>query len=204
MTQYYSQAEQDKWVCEILDFKKDGYFVEIGAYDGIESSNTYFVEKELGWKGICIEPAPHIFDKLAANRKSVNLKVAVMDYKGTIYFGEDTVSETPNRHLVDCDTLDNLLTANNAPLNIDYMSVDIEGCEYRALKDFPFNKWNVTLLTIEHNSYKDGPEKKNQLFELLTNRGFMRIVDDAKDPRGLPFEDWYVNKSFLDKIPLIV
>lgn len=204
MTQYYSQAEQDKWVCEILDFKKDGYFVEIGAYDGIESSNTYFVEKELGWEGICIEPAPHIFDKLAANRKSTNLKVAVMDYKGTIYFGEDTVSETPNRHLVDCDTLDNILTANNAPRDIDYMSVDIEGCEYRALKDFPFDKWNVTLLTVEHNSYRDGNEKKNQLFELLTNRGFLRIVDDAKDPRGLPFEDWYVNKSFLDKIPLIV
>ncbi len=36
---YYSQSNQDKWVAEFLEFKKNGYFIEVGAYDGIQTSN---------------------------------------------------------------------------------------------------------------------------------------------------------------------
>ena len=53
--QFYSQVGQDKWVCEYFNYKKGGFFLDIGAADGITINNTYYLEKELEWKGICIE-----------------------------------------------------------------------------------------------------------------------------------------------------
>ena len=53
---YHSQLSQDRWVNTILGGKRDGFFVELGASDGVFMSNSLFFERELGWKGICIEP----------------------------------------------------------------------------------------------------------------------------------------------------
>jgi hypothetical protein len=120
-----------------------------------------------------------------------------MDYTGECYFGEDTVTSYPNRRSVKCDTLENILVKSAAPSNIDYISLDVEGCEYVTLKNFPFDKYNISLMTIEHNLYRDGDSKKKELFKLLASKGFIRTVEDAPDPRGLPYEDWYINSEFL-------
>src|SRR6266849_2588341 len=61
----------------LLHGKRDGVFVDVGAYDGIALSNTYYFEKELGWSGICIEPNPLAFESLSQNRKCVSLNCGV-------------------------------------------------------------------------------------------------------------------------------
>jgi len=63
MSSYYSELGQDKFV-EQLFFKgkTDGFFVELGATDGVYNSNTLFFEK-LGWKGLLIEPIPWYFEE---------------------------------------------------------------------------------------------------------------------------------------------
>jgi len=53
---------QDVFVAELLSFKKNGVFVDIGANDGVTISNTWYFEKELGWDGIAIEPIPQIYE----------------------------------------------------------------------------------------------------------------------------------------------
>ena len=63
---FVSQIGQDKWVLEKKRFKKRGYFIDIGAADGLYLSNTYILEKKFGWKGICVEPA----NKIKALRKN--------------------------------------------------------------------------------------------------------------------------------------
>lgn len=64
-SQFYSQAGQDKYLIEnIYKNKEKGFFIDIGAHDGITYSNTYYLEKELGWSGICIEPNPKIYKQL--------------------------------------------------------------------------------------------------------------------------------------------
>jgi FkbM family methyltransferase len=69
---YYSQIGQDIWVIERLyPGKSSGYFVDVGAYDGIEFSNTYALENEHGWRGICVEADPLNFRKLSQNRGCV-------------------------------------------------------------------------------------------------------------------------------------
>jgi hypothetical protein len=66
-----SQLGQDKIVDEYLHQKRNGVFVDIGAYDGVTFSNTLMLERERGWTGICIEPLPDIFAELRKNRGCV-------------------------------------------------------------------------------------------------------------------------------------
>lgn len=187
--QYFSQAGQDKWVCETLDFKKGGFFVEIGAYDGIQTSNTYVLEKSLGWGGICIEANPSAFSKLQKNRSSINTSVAVSTYKGFCGFGSDSIIS--NQGTTPCDTLSNILLDCGAPNYIDYISLDVEGLEWDILNTFDFNKWKVNLWTIEHNLYCRGAEQKEKIYKTMVLNGFERVVEDVLADGRLAFEDWY-------------
>ena len=58
MLNYKSKEGQDKWVVKMIGEKRDGFFVDIGAANGIIHSNSYVFEKDLNWKGICVEPNP--------------------------------------------------------------------------------------------------------------------------------------------------
>ena len=77
---YYGRHGQDKYLNEeVFGRKRHGVFVDLGAYDGIESSNTLFFEESLGWGGVCVEPLPDAFAKLQLNRRSLCLNVCASD-----------------------------------------------------------------------------------------------------------------------------
>ena len=63
-----SQIGQDLWVIDTLNFKKNGYFLDLGALDGKTHSNSLMLEKKYGWNGICIEANPEVFPMLSSNR----------------------------------------------------------------------------------------------------------------------------------------
>ena len=69
--EYKSQHKQDEFVVNYFKGKKNGVFVDIGAHDGITLSNTYVLEKELGWTGICVEPMDHEYKKLTECRNCI-------------------------------------------------------------------------------------------------------------------------------------
>jgi FkbM family methyltransferase len=217
---YYSQFGQDKWVLGQTCFKKDGYFIDIGAYDGIISSNTYVLEKYYGWRGICAEPGK-INDELKKNRSCfIEEKLIFSDSGKKIKFLEnnyqsgalDYLSEKYKNNMefseVESLTLFDLLKKFNAPKEIDYISIDTEGTEYEIIKDFPFKDYNIRLITIEHNKYtgnNNNAIKKQKIFNLLIKNGYKRVghrffsicfalykhhIIYAED-----IEDWYVLKS---------
>jgi FkbM family methyltransferase len=198
---YYSQSGQDKWVIDYYNHKTDGYFIEVGAYDGIQTSNTFSLEKYLNWNGICIEANPTIFQKLNNNRKSKNINCAINNFNGECFFDVDKVSS--NGIKVNCDTLNNTLLKNNCPKKIDYLSLDIEGYEIIALENLDFEYFEIGLITVEHNSYLVGEDNKNKIFDFLSSKGFTRVFDDVlcedKNPLWYkkPYEDWYVNNKLL-------
>ena len=198
---FYSQSGQDKWVCDFFNYKKNGYFVEVGAYDGIQTSNTYYLEKELGWNGICIEANLEIFKILKQNRQSNNINVAVSSNKGLCNFNGDRINTFG--HVVECDTLNSILYNNSCKQKIDYLSLDIEGMEYEALKSLDFNYWYIKLITVEHNLYCTNDIEKNKIYDLLSSKNFERVIEDVKclDPNPIwfnkPYEDWYVNRNIL-------
>lgn len=77
---YYARSGQDKYLNEeIFKNKRNGIFVDLGAYDGVESSNTLFFEESMGWSGLCIEPLPHIFTNLVKYRRSISINVCASE-----------------------------------------------------------------------------------------------------------------------------
>lgn len=90
---YYSQIDQDKYYIEnIVKFKKNGFFLDIGAHDGLYTSNTATLELEYGWQGICVEANPFLINSLKQNRpNSVIYNVAVWNSVKEIEF------EIPNK-----------------------------------------------------------------------------------------------------------
>lgn len=193
---FYSQAGQDEWVYNLI--RNKGFFVDVGAYDGVQTSNTYFLEQK-GWEGICIEANADVFKKLVKNRRSTNVNQAVTDHSGVCMFGIDKIG---GNNSIECNTLNNILKDYGCPKEIDYLSLDIEGHELNVLSCFDFDKWKVKLITVEHNLYLEGSERKNKIFKLLTSKGFTRVKEDVKclDTNPLyfnqPYEDWYAKNTF--------
>jgi hypothetical protein len=60
LARFYSQMGQDKWVSEaVFPGVNHGFFIDVGSGDGTRMSNTKALE-EKGWRGICIDPRPHV------------------------------------------------------------------------------------------------------------------------------------------------
>lgn len=208
---FKSQAGQDQFVYEnFFSHKKDGFFLDIGAHDGVSFSNTYFFEKELGWKGICFEPLPHLFAQLRACRNCVCINACVSDTEGTVPFLHlDSCDEMlsgmcctyDQRQLKtvmhDIDTLGgqcNILQLPSVNLNkvlkehtithIDFLSLDTEGSELEILKSIDFSMITIDVIAVENNFN----EPHVQTF--LESKGFILITH-------LHVDDIYIRADFI-------
>ena len=207
-TGYYSQLGQDRWVLrDVFKFKKKGYFVDLGAADGIDLSNTYILEK-IGWKGICIEADSKNFAALIRNRKGINEQACVLDsVKEVVFVAADDPAFGETSHLfggvkeyltahkpkgtevkMTTVTLEMVLRKYGAPKVIDYLSIDVEGAEYTVLKNFPFHKYRFKVMTVEHNAHLDGPGARDALRVLLGSNHY-RLV------KALEWEDWFMREG---------
>jgi len=206
----YAQLNQDIIVLLYTGFKKGGYFVEFGATNGVELSNTYLLEKEYNWDGILAEPAKAWHEELAENR-NVNIDFScvwtksdevlsfdMVDGSGAVYSTISSFRDNDsnggireNRTTYDVDTisLNDLLKKHNAPKKIDYLSIDTEGSEFDILNNFDFGAYDVSIITCEHN----GTEYRKKIFELLTRHGFVRKFTEYSK-----FDDWYFHQSLFD------
>lgn len=202
--EHYSQIGQDIDVLNFYKNKTNGFFVEIGASDGIHISNTYLLEKNYNWKGICVEPIPKNYEALCKNRpnsfccdmaiyseshKSVVFDVADCDLLSGISDFIDchkqTVDAKKTQIVVMTLTLNDLLEKYNSPLFIDYLSLDTEGSELEILKAFDFNKYTFGLIDVEHN-YEE--PKRTEIRTLLTSNGYIHR-------RHNDFDDSYQHSS---------
>ena len=74
----YAEHLNDLFVLETLGEKR-GYFVEAGALDGVQVSNTLLLEESYGWTGICVEPDPQLYAELVENRTCICEQVCLYD-----------------------------------------------------------------------------------------------------------------------------
>ena len=200
-----SQLFQDLFVLEILNWKKRGYFVEFGATNGLDLSNTHLLEKEFFWTGILAEPGKNWHHQLRSNRDAyisekcvwktsgqmINFNESVYPEFSTIdhlthFDGIDISRSNRKRYFVETTTLLDLLTDANAPTIIDYLSIDTEGSEYEILKEFEFSKYQFAVITVEHNHN----ENEIKIDELLNKNGYSRVHREVSD-----FDGWYLHKT---------
>ncbi len=200
----YSQLYQDLFVQYILNDKKSGFFVEFGATDGITLSNTYLLEKKYGWKGVLAEPAKIWHSKLSRNRTAHIDTRCVWSQSGEVLqFSEvsdaaeiSTLTSftelnkqsaaSDNVYEVLTISLNDLLDTANAPKLIDYLSVDTEGSEYEILRNFDFERWDVSVISVEHNFFPI----RDKIYQLLKSKGYVR-----KFPLLSRWDDWYVKSD---------
>ena len=71
MKSYAPENLNDLFVLETLGKERGGYFVEAGALDGVQASNTLLLEEDYGWTGICVEPDPQLYAELVENRTCI-------------------------------------------------------------------------------------------------------------------------------------
>lgn len=70
----YAQLNQDTHVAKILNNMTGGFFVESGAFDGVHISNSWYLETQLGWKGLLVEANPHLYRKIIdKSRRNVSV-----------------------------------------------------------------------------------------------------------------------------------
>lgn len=206
---YYSQIGQDKWVQSILGNKPGGFFIELGGGDGVEYSNTLFFERELNWNGICIEPNPLFKDKIRKNRNCNICYNCVSDIDDAeIDFAlcgllsgvlETSEKETTKDRIikVKTKTMKSILSDFNAPKIIDYLSLDVEGHEYKILQSFPFHEYIIKCITVEHNEPHYGPKKRNDIRILLEKNGYIFVKgnDDVMNWKHGPIDDYYIHST---------
>lgn len=197
-----SQFLQDLFVLNTLDFKRDGYFIEFGATNGIDLSNSYLLEKKFNWHGILAEPSRNWHKELRDNRTShINTECVWKKSGEKLLFLEanigeySSLSQTANndrnfhkrkrakKYDVTTISLNDLLLKYEAPKEIDYLSIDTEGSEFEILENFDFNKHNIKVVTCEHN-YTDNREK---IFSLMCKNGYNRVYQEISQ-----CDDWYV------------
>lgn len=146
---------------DIFKSKANGFFIELGANDGLIQSNTAFFEFNRGWKGVLIEPSQIAYNKCVKNRPNstcFNLACVSNNYKEDIIQGDFNGSlmasvngkRNNTNTLIDCkvSTLESILDSVNAS-TIDFLSLDTEGYEYDILCGLNLNKYRPKYMLIE-------------------------------------------------------
>lgn len=197
---YYSQDAQDRFLHEhVFHHFRNGYFVDVGAYDGKNINNTLFYENTYGWTGMNFEPLPPIYARLIKNRpKCLNFNFAINDKEGEFDFYNNTQMTTMLSGLVvhydprhknrldqanaDDHNATSLIRVRARPLRdifeehkvkrVNYLSIDVEGAEKAVLDSIDFDKVFIDVIGFENN-YNDSATEN--IKKMLESKGFNYI-----------------------------
>jgi FkbM family methyltransferase len=179
-----------------------GYFVDIGANDGVTFSNTYFFENH-GWQGVCVEPIPEVFEKLIRNRKCKCLSGVISDnnaeYAKLLHVtGSEMLSgivDNLEQKYLERINQENaggteILEVKNYNFNqvientkIDYLSIDTEGSEFPILQSIDFTKFAIKVISVENNY------QTNDIRIFLKTKGFKYLKTIGAD-------EIYINQRY--------
>lgn len=223
-TQAVSPAKRDTPTpCEIPKsaMGKQYKYVEIGADNGQKFSNTFFLDKQLGWEGICVEPRPAIFDELKENRPNChNVNAVVSTSPGPFEFyqydkstwhrqmsglkgssGINRDFESAQRYAQKEKTTVESIQIESVTFTelfrqhdfkrIEFMSVDVEGAELEVLKAIDYDAVSIRFIVTEGRS----PSVK----QFLLGKGFeIRKPSDMKmTPPKNNHDTWFQNPNYV-------
>ena len=212
-----SQLYQDMFASFIIGNKFDKTFLEFGATNGIDLSNSYTLEKYLNWKGVLSEPSPQWYDELKKNRPHINIITECIwseSNKELNFFVSDVGVLSSLEDFKESDkismpgnTKERLKSGKNTTVKTislndviekqfdyktpSYISVDTEGSEYEILKNFNFKKYRPLVFTVEHNF----TELQLKIDELMYLNEYIRVFKSLTT-----FDAWYITKEIFEEI----
>jgi len=203
----HSSKYEDLVAAHLLSFKKGGFFVEIGAGNGVTGSNTLLFERFFDYTGLLVEPAKIFHAQLFANRPQALISTnPIFDRSGVVIDFQETTIPTLStfKEFLDKDknsknrkisnsyrlltiSLNELFSSFKVPKDIDFLSIDTEGTEFMILNSFNFKGYRIKVICVEHN-YTDN---RNKIHKLLTKNKFRRRFDQISG-----INDFYVNEDY--------
>lgn len=198
-----SQLGQDIFALTAAGGTSPGFFVEFGAGDGTELSNTYLLESECGWDGILAEPNPAYAEQIRASRTaridsrcvwsesglSVKLKQAgyltsMETHVFTDHHAQARMNAPGGWFTAETVSLIDLLEQHDAPKRIAFLSIDTEGSEFDILSSFPWNgAYQFRAIAVEHNY----AENRSRVSDLLLSHGYIQVGLEVSK-----HDDWFV------------
>ena len=175
---YYGLFKLDRKIAPFLP-KSDGFYVELGANDGIRQSNTYHFEKHKNFTGVLIEPIPEKYQECRRNRSGKNYfanyacvsfeyeaptvemlysnlmtttlsgSSDILDRQSHVKSGEHLMKDQVYKFEIAARTLNSILVEAGAPNQIDLLSLDVEGSELEVLKGIDFERFRFTVICVE-------------------------------------------------------
>lgn len=203
---YRSQLGQD-YLAAFL-FGPNGFFVEFGATNGVELSNSLALE-QMGWKGILAEPSKKWHQALLENRPGSSIctecvwsrsgeEIAFSDASEGIYSTISSFADSDHNprqivasYPVRTISLKDLLDEHQAPKFIEFLSIDTEGSEFEILSAFNWEDRSFGFIAVEHNY----TENRQKIHDLLTSKGYARVLEHHSK-----WDDWYIHDSLKRKV----
>lgn len=211
---FYSQIGEDIIIYNnfINMNPKNGTYIEIGAGDGYNLSNTKFFNKYLDFKGVLIEPVPSFFEKLKKNRPKDILINKAIDYKmgKSKFIGESHTAginlylsnplkerylSNSREYLVDTVPMSKIFETTDLKY-VDYFSIDVEGAELVLLETMD---WNIPIyiISIELNekmieTEEKDREKNQKCRKILIKQGFKYVT-------RVDINEFWINENYFRK-----
>ena len=195
----FSQVGQDRWIIKQFGYKRGGTYIDIGASDGMEMSNTYLLDKCYGWSGLSVDANFRRYLGLSRSNRGGETLFGCVGNKDTMT--EFQAAEGLSAR-VDVESSDHVQRVSdegkhtemyNVPCYhfgtllerwykfrqiaiVDYMTIDIEGAEYMALSSIDFMKTPIKVIGVEiHFSAAD------RVAELLQSKGYEKMSPHPED-----------------------
>ncbi|MDC1178279.1 FkbM family methyltransferase [Candidatus Pelagibacter sp.] len=214
---FKSQLFQDIFASFIIGENFDKTFLEFGATNGIDLSNTFTLEKDLSWSGALAEPDNNWIDSLKKNRPNSKIITKCIWSKSgekMNFFSSDvgalsTLDDFKNSDIksmpantalriksgknieVETISLNQVIVEEFNDNSPSYISIDTEGSEFEILNSFNFSKYHPAVFTIEHNF----TDFQNKIDQLMLDNNYIRIFRELT-----AFDAWYISSKAFDKL----
>jgi FkbM family methyltransferase len=183
-----------------LDFR-NGFFIETGGHDGFTQSNTYYLEKKLGWSGVLVEGIPDLYRECRRNRsrsRVFNCALVAPDFPGSVVEmhyaslmsvvqGSLKTDAAQSAHVqagvtnqqleasytvrVPARTLESVLDEAAVPSQIDFFSLDVEGYELPVLRGLNLDRYAPRLILVEARFFEEVNTFLSPRYELIERSG---------------------------------
>lgn len=171
-----SRENQDLMALCLLNGKKGGTYLEVGACLPVMDSNTYLLESEFDWFGVSVEWDAKLASDFNNTRlnKCICADATTLDYDALI-----------QRHI-------KYYKSNH----IDFLQLDVDppSNTFKVLQKIDFSKYSFSFITYEHDCYAGGMAEREESRKIFKNLGYTRFFSDVSHA-GANFEDWYVNEK---------
>ena len=215
-------AQETALVRQFFAGRARGFFVEVGANEPQQRSQTWHLE-QAGWSGILIEPQPDLAERLrqartakvfavacsSPDRAGQTLPLHVAGPLSSLERERMAPGASPERVIaVPVRTLDQILIEAQAPVPIDFLSIDVEGHELDVLRGFDIARWKPRLILLEDHvadlaRHRYLSRARYRLIRRFDNNGWY-VPADAEASATLPVtwaERWEIARKYYLALP---